>query len=301
MNKKVYFLLLFVFAISALLLGLSYSKDSGKDSDLKILQNYDDYFRVVYSTNKTLNKDNSKIDFGITNITDTNQDYVVKIIGNSDKKLYYKLDDEKEKELESETIFTSSLTRKGTDGDYAMHKLEVISDDEFEVKLVIGVLDHSLKSKIIESKQVFKDQKGNYRFFGENVDNYIKIDGTNYRIIGLFGDKLRLIGDVFTFSPYVVESDYLSVEDYILSYDKHDLKEDDLLGNVSWLNIDYRFWLESDDGEDSKMVDADVGVSTDGKTNRHYQRIIKEIDGNGTIVDGNGTVSSPYEVSYGSK
>ena len=301
MNKKFYFILIFVFAVSALLLGLSYSKDSGTDSDLKLIQNYDDYFRVVYSTNKVLNNDNNKIDFGITNITDSNQDYEIRLVGNGDTPIYYKLDEEKEQTLNNEKIFTSSLTKKGTDGDYAMHTIEVLNENEFSCKVLITVLDKSLKSHLIDSKQVFIDNDGNYRYFGANVDNYISVDGTTYRIIGLIGDKFRLVSEAFTTSKYVVESTYMDVNDYVLSFDKHDLKEDGTFGYESWLNIDYRFWLETDDGEESKMVDADVGVRTDVKTKKHYQRIVREIEGNAIVLSGDGSLSSPYEVSYDSK
>jgi hypothetical protein len=301
MNKKFYFILVFVFAVSALLLGLSYSKDSGNDSNLKLIQNYDDFFRVVYSSKQVLNKDNKKIDFGISNVTDSNQDYEIRLIGNGDTTIYYRLDAEDEQTLNNEKIFTSSLTKKGTDGDYAMHTIEILNEDEFSVKVLITPLDNSLKSRVIESKQVFKDKNGDYRYYGANVDNYINLDGTTYRIIGLIGDKFRVVSEAFTTSKYVLESDYMNVEDYVLSFDKHDLEEGSTFGYESWLNIDYRFWLETDDGEESKMVDADVGVRTDAKTRKHYQRTVREFDGNAVVKAGDGSVSSPYEVSYGSK
>ncbi|MBQ4031263.1 MAG: hypothetical protein II625_05875 [Bacilli bacterium] len=301
MNKKYYLLLIFVFALSALLLGFSYSKDSGDDVDLKLIQDYSDYFRVVYSTDRVLNKDNKKIDFGITNISDSNQDYVIKLINNTKDNVYYLLDGESERKLEKEIIFTSSLTKNGDDGDYVMHTLEITSENDFNVTLEINILDTSLKAYLEEAGDVFIDNNGNYRFFGEHVNNYINIDNEVYRMVGLINGKIRVIGEASSIARYVTNNDYLSVEDYILSYDKHDLSEDNLYGNSSWLNIDYRYWLESDDQEIAKMVDADVGVRTDSKSKLHYQRIIKEFDGDVKVVKGNGTIANPYEVSYGSK
>lgn len=301
MNKKYYLLLIFVFALSALLLGFSYSKDSGDDVDLKLIQDYSDYFRVVYSTDRVLNKDNKKIDFGITNISDSNQDYVIKLINNTKDNVYYLLDGESERKLEKEIIFTSSLTKNGDDGDYVMHTLEITSENDFNVTLEINILDTSLKAYLEEAGDVFIDNNGNYRFFGEHVNNYINIDNEVYRMVGLINGKIRVIGEASSIARYVTNNDYLSVEDYILSYDKHDLSEDNLYGNSSWLNIDYRYWLESDDQEIAKMVDADVGVRTDSKSKLHYQRIVTEFDGNAKVVKGNGTIGNPYEVSYDSK
>ena len=304
MNKKIYFILIFVFAISALLLGLSYSKDSGTEKDFKLLQKYDDYFRVVYSTDKDLNINNKKIDFGITNITEDNQDYVIKLINKGKNDIYYKLDGEKEKTLNKEIIFTSTLTKKSTDGDYVLHTVEITNEDEFNVELQINVLDkvqEKPKLNIFEdNKQIFTDNNGNYRYYGENVDNYIRLDGKVYRIVGMIANKLRIVGEVGDIAGYISSNNYLTVEDYLLSFDKHDLTEENVLGNKSWLNIDYRYWIESDDDKLGKMVDADVGVKTDSKTRIHYQRIVRDLEGNVEIVSGNGTMSSPYEVSYGS-
>ena len=301
MNKKYYLLLIFVFALSALLLGFSYSKDSGDDVDLKLIQDYSDYFRVVYSTDKNLNKNNNKIDFGITNISDSNQDYVIKLVNNSKENVYYLLDGESERKLEKEIIFTSSLAKKGDDGDYVMHSIQIVNENDFDVSLEINILDTSLKTYLSDAGDVFIDNKGNYRFYGEHVNNYIKMDNEVYRMIGLIDGKIRVIGEATNIVRYITDNNYLTAEDYVLSFDKHDLSEDNLLGNSSWLNIDYRFWLESDDDNIAKMVDADVGVRTDSKSKLHYQRIVTEFDGNAKVVKGNGTIGNPYEVSYDSK
>ena len=292
--------LIIVFALSALLLGLSYSKGSGTDRDVKLIQNYDDYFRIVYSTNRNLSKDNNKIDFGITNITDKNQDYVIKLVNNEDKEVYYRLDSEEEKTLGKEIIFTSSLSSKGTDGDYVMHSLEILNDNDFSVKLEINVLDESLETYIKESKQVFTDKNGNYRYYGDNVDNYIIVDGNTYRIVGLFDKEVKVVSEPSNLSHYLTTNLYLSEEDYILSYDKHDLKVDELLDNNSWLHDEYSYWLDSEEGNEGKIVDADVGVRTDSKNRLYYQRIVKKVGSDAKVVKGNGSMSNPYEVSYGS-
>ena len=161
-------------------------------------------------------------------------------------------------------------------------------------------MDNSLESFFEDNDQVFKDAYGNYRFFGGEVNNYIKLNGNMYRIVGLINGKIKVVGEAGDIARYVTNNNYLTVEDYVLSFDKHDLKEDNLLGNESWLNIDYRYWLESDNENVGKMVDADVGVRTDAKSKIHYQRIVREVDGNVTIEKGNGSISNPYEVSYGS-
>ena len=300
MSKKFYLLIIFVFATSALLLGMSYSKDSGNDMTLKLNQNYDDYFRVVYSTQQVLTNANNKIDFGITNITNENQNYVIKLVNKGNGNVYYKLDDEEEKLLGKEIIFKSSLNANGTDGDYVMHRLTVNSDKDFRVKVEIALLDTSLKGALLESDQVFIDDKDNIRFYGEKVDNYIKYGDSVYRLIGLINGKFRLVSEPMNTAKYDATASYLVLEDYLLSFDKHDVKEDNIIGYKSWMNVDYRFWIESDDLEYGKMVDADVGVRTDSKNKVHYQRFVKQISGDAVIVKGNGTIASPYEVSYDS-
>lgn len=301
MSKRVYVLLFFVFAISIFLLGLSYSKDSGNDMELKINEKIDKYFRVVYSTSDVLTSDMNKVDFSVTNVTDKNQDYVIKLINKGDTEVYYSLDGEKERILDKEVIFTSSLTKYGTDGDYALHRLSVKGEDRFNVSLSIGKLDRSLKTYIFNSDDVFKDNNGNFRYFGDNVDNYLKYNNKIYQIIGVFGNKIRLVSD-FSKKPvmYVASKNYLSVDDYLLSFDKHDLNVKNTLGNKSWLDAEYRYWLESDQAGLSKMVDADVGVRDDYKGRLHYERVVTEIDSNCNVIKGNGSVSNPYEVSYGS-
>ncbi len=294
-------MLFFVFAISILLLGLSYSKDSGNDMELKINEMHDNYFRIVYSTGDVLTKESNKVDFGITNITNKNQDYVIKLVNSGDKKVYYSLDGENEKTLDKEVIFTSSLSKYGTDGDYAMHRLSVNGEGSFNVRLSVSRLDRTLNTYIKDADNVFKDKNNNYRYFGGTVNNYIKYENQVYQIVGLFGDKVRLVSG-FSKRPmmYNASKNFLSVEDYVLSFDKHDLTEKNTFGNKSWLDAEYRYWLESDKAGLSKMVDADVGVRDDYKGRLHYERIVITIGNNLNVVKGNGSISSPYEVSYGS-
>lgn len=293
--------MIFVFAVSALLLGLSYSKDSGTDIDVRLNQNYDDNFRVVYSKENKLSIKNNKIDFGITNIANKDLDYVIKIINKGKKDIYYKLDADKEKTLVNDVVFTSTIKKKGTDGDYILHHLEITNSEEFDAYIEIALLDTSLKTYMLNSPDVFKDNKHNLRYFGLNVNNYLKLDNNMYRIVGLINNKLRLVGEPTLVASYTAKNTYLTVEDYLLSFDKHDLNENNVFGNNSWLNSDYRFWLESDNDAKAKFADADVGVRTDLKGKVHYQRFVREIDGNVKVIKGNGTSSSPYEVSYGSK
>ena len=149
-------MLFFVFAISILLLGLSYSKDSGNDMELKINEMHDNYFRIVYSTGDVLTKESNKVDFGITNITNKNQDYVIKLVNSGDKKVYYSLDGETEKTLDKEVIFTSSLSKYGTDGDYAMHRLSVNGEGNFNVRLSVSRLDRTLNTYIKDADMYLK-------------------------------------------------------------------------------------------------------------------------------------------------
>ena len=300
MNKKFYFIMIFIFALSALLLGLSYSKDSGKDMELKIKENVDEYFRVVYSTEQTLSSNNDSIDFGITNISDKNVDYVIRLHKKTNKNVYYTLDGEEEKTLNNDKIFTSSLSKKGTDGDYEMHTISVSGDEGFKVRVDVVLLDNSLGTVIKDSSQVFVDDDNDYRFFGGDVLNYIKSDKDVYRIVGLIDGKIKIVSECDRSAIYDANSEFLTEEDYLLSFDDHKVDVNNLSKYKSWLNNDYRYWLESDDDDLKKVVDADVGVIKDPGSKRHYRRYVKYIPADAVVTSGVGSLSDPYEVSYGS-
>ena len=299
MNKKFYFIMIFIFALSALLLGLSYSKDSGKDMEFKIKESIDENFRVVYSTEQTLSSKNDSIDFGITNITDKNVDYVIRLSKKNNKNVYYTLDGEDEKTLNNDRIFTSSLSKKGTDGDYEMHSISVNGDEGFRVKVDIVLLDNSLATTIKDSPQVFKADN-DYRYFGENVLNYIKVDKQVYQIVGLIGGKFKLVSNFDRLAIYDSNSEYLTEEDYLLSFNEHQVDVENITKYKSWLNDDRRYWLESDNDDLKKVVDADVGVIEESGLKRHFRRYVKYIPGDAVVTSGVGSLSDPYEVSYGS-
>lgn len=301
MSKKFYLIIIFVFALSALLLGMSYSKDSGNDLEFKLREKYDNNFRVVYSNDQVLTNSNNKIDFGITNITDTKQDYVIKLINNGKKKVYYVLDGDDERVLNDEIIFGSSLAKKGEDGDYVLHTLSVSGDEGFRVKVEVHLFDNSIEAYIKNSQEVYMDSKDNYRYYGERAFNYVLVDDVEYQIVGLINDKVRLVSNISSYpSSYNLDDEYLSLEDYLLSFNKEDLKEEDASKYKTWLDANKGYWLESDNENMKKYVGANVGVREDFATRAYYKRVIKEIPADALIVGGEGSVSSPYEVSYGS-
>ncbi|MGN1337862.1 MAG: hypothetical protein ACI4WW_05240 [Candidatus Coprovivens sp.] len=135
MNKRLVIILCCFFVISIVLLGASFSQESGQDKVLSTVQDVSDNMRVIYSS-KTVNKDNKVIDLSIINKSSNIKDYVILVEGLEDySNIRYVIDGE-EKEL-SEVIYFGTLSSLGIDGDYKSHNIEFIFDTDIEFYIVV--------------------------------------------------------------------------------------------------------------------------------------------------------------------
>lgn len=135
MNKRLVIILCCFFVISIVLLGASFSQESGQDKVLSTVQDVSDNMRVIYSS-KTVNKDNKVIDLSIINKSSNIKDYVILVEGLEDySNIRYVIDGE-EKEL-SEVIYFGTLSSLGIDGDYKSHNIEFIFDTDIEFNIVV--------------------------------------------------------------------------------------------------------------------------------------------------------------------
>ena len=299
--KRFYVVLLSVFIISAVLLGLSYSKDAGQFGVPEIGQIVDDKYRVVYSTSDYLTPKNLGTDVGIINKTKDELNYVIKLIPELGKDITYSINGSEYKLLEDRNIFAGKLSEFGTEGDFALNKIKIKCIGNCNVKVEVKTNDKEyLKDVIINDDNVYNDN-GVYRYYGEEVKNYVKFDGTISRIVKYQDNKVFLISDPSTLGAYKVDgSTYLELNDYLSSFNKEMIKEEEILQNKSWLTIDEVYWLESD----GRIISANdsLGIEVGKEKDVHYIRGVKAIDDSNLIISkGDGSLSNPYEVSYGSK
>jgi hypothetical protein len=151
MNKKYYFVLVLVLCASILLLGLSYSKESGISTYESIKVEEKDY-KVIYSKKQVLTNDDNKIDINIINMKDES-DYQVnlKLLRGNMEDISVIVDDEDEVPF-TEVIKTGRLSKYGTDGDNKIYHIEIKSKKEFKVEVDVTFGSNEVASEVIDNE-----------------------------------------------------------------------------------------------------------------------------------------------------
>lgn len=138
-HKRYYLVLALVLLSSVILLGLSYSSNSGNDKAI-LNENITDDMRVVYSDgNEILSGETTEI--GITNLTEDNKKYrifIKEIIGET-KNTYYQINNEEKRLLDSNTIIIDDINSYGTNGDYKYNKITLYGDNS-SIKYIVDVM-----------------------------------------------------------------------------------------------------------------------------------------------------------------
>lgn len=138
-HKRYYLVLALVLLSSVILLGLSYSSNSGNDKVI-LNENITDDMRVVYSDgNEILSGETTEI--GITNLTKDNKKYrifIKEIIGET-KNTYYQLNNEEKRLLDSNTIIIDDINSYGTNGDYKYNEITLYGDNS-SIKYIVDVM-----------------------------------------------------------------------------------------------------------------------------------------------------------------
>lgn len=298
--KRFYVILLCVFILSAVLLGLSYSKDAGQYGVTELGQIIDDKYRVVFSTSDTLTHNNLNTDVGIVNKTDSELNYIIKLIPELGKNIQYSINESEYQALAERNIYSGKLNAYGTDGDFVLNKINLKCEGKCEVKVEIKTNDKDyLLDEIKKSKNIY-DDNGTIRYYGNEVNNFVSFNGNIGRIIKLQDNKVYLISNPLTVGGYKVDgSTYLELSDYLRSFKDGAMEENEIGTNRSWLTSEEVYWLENDGR--FITVNKEIGVQVCGELEVHHIRSVSTIDINNLVISkGDGSISNPYEVSYGS-
>ena len=309
--KRFYVVLFSVLSISVVLLGFSFSKESGSNelSFLNEIESND--YRVVFSNGDVLNTvNNSSTELSLTNRKNEISDIYITLKekdNNTYKNVFYKIDDGPEHVLVEETIKLGTLNGYGVDGDHQIFKIQVYTKDNSEYNFSIKVNstdeenDHTISNMIKNSNSVYTDNKGNIRYYGNDVNNYILYNGEVHRIIGIVDGKLKIISEIHALGVYdTSKGEYATLEDYLGTYNNSNVNINNILDYKSWIN-DRGFWLNDTADNQAYYASGTNGVGLYNKNVDFYLRYIYYLDSDSLVVAGDGSINHPYEVSYGSK
>lgn len=309
MKKSFYVVVFGSLCLSALMLGFSYARESGTNQETFLNQEKKDDFRVIFSDEYISTSDENGTDISVINYGEKETEAIlvlkVKDDGEIKDDLYYSINDGKVKKLTSPEISIGTLKNYGIDGDHMTFNIKVTGKSEEATYLVASIKkeDRKMLLDILQDKNgIYTDEAGNKRYFGSTADNYINYEGTRYRMIGIFGDKIRLTTDIMDESDYETAKStgtLVSYEDYLKSFSDAAVDENLVKSSWSWLR-EQQFWLQDSKDGLGYVASAKLGIYTDDNNKPHNNRYVKEIDNNCYYVSGDGTSNSPYEVAYGS-
>lgn len=311
MKNKYYVILFSALCLSALLLGFSYAKESGTNQETFLNQNKDENFKIVSSDSELNTNDTDGTDISIVNRSKKDANVILHLEekeSDSKKKhkdVYYQINNGDIKKLTNEDIELGSLTNYGTENDHQTYNIKITSKSEEPIYYTFEIKKEDRKSLydiIASSSNVYEDENKNVRYYGVNVNNYIKYKGETYRIVGIFNDKLRLITNIKDESDYDAaksNGSLLTVDDYLRSFTTNLIDEASAKTSSSWLR-EQQFWLNDEKNNGAYVASAKLGIYVDSYSKSHNNRYVTDINGNGYILDGDGSENNPYEVSYGS-
>lgn len=305
MGKRFYVVLLSALFISLLLLGFSFSKESG-NGDIAFLSELETEEYIVHFSNdgEIDTSTDNPIDLSIVNKTSKRVSYYL-YFDEVDKKIlrdvYYSVNGRQEKKLTSEVIKLGNLKAYGEEGDFGLFQVSIKSKNKYRFKLDVKAMDSSLlRAKVMDDENVFITPNGDARYFGEFVNNYVFYEDQIYRILGVYDDHIHLISEAGNLSGYNEENHYLSKKDYLASFNGKTISEETLTNYKSWLNDGKDFWLSGESSDTFYYASGDNGLGTSYPYSNYYIREVLEVDKNLVVTNGDGTQSNPYEVTYGS-
>lgn len=290
-----------------MLLGFSYSKESGISEDNGLLEVNNEKMKVVYSNNKRLNTtNNNSVTLSIVNKTDKLAFYSLElneVNGTDCNDLYYVIDESEKKDFNGAMISLGELNEYGKMGDQATHTIKIGSKSNQALEFTIDVKNiqsNLLINVIRNSNDVYTSLNGNVRYYGENPNNYIKVDGEIKRIIGIVGDDIKVVGEPKGLGIYnTALGDYVTLDDYLGSFNVSDININNVLNYKSWLMGEKAYWILTDSSNLVNYVSKKKGIGTSTRYVSYYLRYVDTLDNKYVVSGGNGSIDSPYEVTYG--
>ena len=141
MSKRLTVIVCSFLAVSIVLLGCSFARQSGKENG-GLLQEENGNLRVVYSDN-VINQNNKKVDLSFINRDENIRDYYVYIdnVNNIDlSNVKYKVDNGEEQSVNG-NLLTGTLSEFGMDGDQVTHSIEFIFDGDITFNIGASTYD----------------------------------------------------------------------------------------------------------------------------------------------------------------
>ncbi len=303
MRKRFYIELFAIMLVSLLLLGMSFSKESGINAQMSLLETSTDDIRMVYLNGKNMSMENPSNYISIINKKDEEVTYQVclrEVNDVMDYDVQYSIDDGESQKLEKGFVQEITLSPYGKDGDRIGFRLFLnITNPDLSFRLELD--EHKPNyfiDTIMNDSHVYKDEEGNYRYFGKDVNNYIYYDGSIYRMLGIIDGKILLSTDEIRLIRYESDNDYITLKDYLRSFEEHDLTVDSAQGKTSWMIEDHDYWLKDLDGDNAYYADKTRGVGIVSIRKMLFNRKTSVLEGNFVLVSGDGSKDHPYEVSY---
>ena len=307
MGKRFYIVLFCVFSLSVVLLGLSYSKESGVNNEIYLADNTNDTYRVIFDNDNLIDTgSNNTMTLSIINMKNEEFNYSIKLEELDDlkyKDVYYTINNGEEIKLKDGVIELGTLNSYGSVGDQGTYQILIYSKCNalynFKVSLNNKKIN-TLNYAITLSEQTYIDSDGNNRYYGTSPNNYIKYNGVTYRIIGIIDGKVKVISEDKGLGIYdLTKGTYLTLNDYLKAFNNNDVTKDNVLNYDCWIE-NRGFWLMDTVGEQAYYASMSYGVGLSNKKVDYYIRYVYEIPQNSVVVAGDGSLNSPYEVTYGS-
>ncbi len=302
MNRKYYIVLILILSVSVLLLGLSYSKDSSVNKYVNEYENYDRNLKIVSSDNLSniVLDDVVSRDISVTNKGSYETSLTIEVLGGSLDNLYYQINNGEKEKIEDRVIYTEELSKLGDNGDHVSLNIKVFNENNEDKTISLKVAEKVklLQDKIKEDSNVYKDEIDNYRYYGEVVNNYANYNGEEYQIVGLINNNIVLIAKDKETSVYQDNENYLTIYDYLASFNNSDVKTYNARNYQTWLNDSY--WLLDTYGNDMAYYLDGGEISTKNKNTNLFARKLVKLAIDTEFILGDGSQGNPYEVVYDS-
>ena len=303
MKKKLYFVIASVLFISIILLSISYAKESKYEKESSTYEINEKNIKIIYQNNNhfklnknfinnitIINKDSKEITYGI---------FINGIDNQEHSDIYYSINDKNKEKIKNGIIYIGTLTPFGTSNDLNSHSLKIYANKELsnqEYTLEVRLINRELLSElIIIDKNTYKENN-NYRYFGEDVNNYLTYENQLYRIIGIINNKIRLISEPKVKDKFKNTYKYLTIEDYIASFNDLNARLENALNYKSWLTTENYYLINKENKP--FIIDKNNGIISPNTLLKYDIREVIEIDSNAKVVKGDGTLLKPYEVTY---
>ena len=301
MSKRFYLTIFVILSLSVVVLSATYSKDSGT-SEYVAINKEKDNLRITFEHGETipitrvnkLKADNIKgSNISIVNKHSKDVNVLIELNYLGNEEVYYSVDNSEMRLILNHAKEVVSLRPFGMDGDQHVFNIKVLSlkDTNERVSINISVLeDDFLKTNLVNDEQVFKDNEGNYIYYGQ-PNNYIRYNDRIYRIIGLINSRFKIISIDYNTNEFNEENSYLSVRDFLRTFNNREVDESNMDLFDSWLKEYNDYWF--DDGRifvNNTIVDTDNG--------RHTSSEVLELSDYIVLSGGDGTKNNPYEVKY---